>query len=170
MICLFFAMAFFDDSLWCFVPRYNNDQQRHNDVGVEERVLKDARQILLCPASIWSIFGHFWSLFLTLTDLKNQSNRMAATIFAISIKFQNLDPRMSVARSKDSTQTTLNGTDNMKLHSFPMIVMRKPFPAKKPNVKHSILVVLLNKNKSLDHKNNSSCLWPAIFGGARHKS
>lgn len=99
---------------------------------------------------------------------------MAGTIFAILIKFQNLDPRMSVARSKDSTQTTLNGThlqssDNMKLHSFPMIAMRKPFPAKKPNVKHSILVVLLNKNKSLDHGSDPSCLWPAIFGGARHK-
>lgn len=31
-----------------------------------------------------------------------------------------------------------------------MIAMRKPFPAKKPNVKHSHLSVFWNKNKSLD--------------------
>ena len=75
------------------------------------------------------------------------------------------------SRSKDSSQTTLNGTHlkntDMKLHSFAYDCHAMPVPVQKPNVKHSRRG--FGEQKQIAGTTGLAH-YLCIFGGAGHKS
>ncbi len=60
------------------LPRYNNDQQGYNDVGVEERILKDVRHIFV-PSKYMKIYEVYSCILVSIPDSEDRFQESSQT-------------------------------------------------------------------------------------------